>query len=295
MKILYIMLVTLLPLGIYNHFHIIAAVSIRDLSIPYDGVTLKWVYDYKVFMGTPETVVDQTSETWLATYKKKSETTFEVKVIFPDETWTQEVDAVTRRIISISDSREGNFTSHWISTDVLVGDRIGLWDKTATVISTNEEVYLPSIRGGIIVRSFRLESMMTIDDEEQIITDFFDMNTGIRVNTVSDYVKLFAGYAGRVHIEILLTETNIDNDKDGLTDYDELFATLTNPIKSDSDGDLWKDSVDIMPNNFLLPNGLIIALVVIVSISGIIAYKFLKRRKALTQTESQPNCLKTSK
>jgi len=285
MKILYISLMSFSLLLSNNQVGFVnSSVSIPNLSIPYDGMTLKWLYDFKIFMGTPETVVYQKTENWVNIYTKKDLTTIKVKAIYPDEETTYEIDVVTRRIIS--ESGETSFTDEWIQTNVSIGERINIRNTTATVVSKNEEQYLNTKRGSLTLRCFRLEALMKFGDKEEIWTYYFDMNTGINVNTVQDYVELFEGYPARVHVELRLIETNIDNDEDGLTDYDELFATLTHPLKSDSDGDLWNDSLDMMPNNFLLPNALIIASVVIISISGIMTYKFLKRRKALTKIES---------
>jgi len=288
MKTLYVSLISLSLLVLSNQVGFSNSVSIPDLSIPYDGMTLKWLYQFKaVVPAVSEERVDE--ETWLAVYTRGSvENFFEVREVFPDEEYNFEVDGSTGVITT--GKNKGKFVSHWIPTDVSVGKSFDFagFDTNATVISKNAEVYLPKISGGVTINAFELQSYMIFEEENDthVVKDFFDKNTGVRVKTRTEYDTVLAGYFAKIYIEITLTESGVDNDDDGLTDYEELFATLTNPIKSDSDGDLWKDSADMMPNNFLLPNGLIIALVVIISISGIIAYKFLQRRKALTKTES---------
>ena len=59
------------------------------------------------------------------------------------------------------------------------------------------------------------------------------------------------------------TDATLDPDNDGLTNLEE-YQRSTNPHLPDSDGDFWNDSIDLMPENALIPNGIIIVVVAII-------------------------------
>lgn len=229
---------TLILLGSLSYY--VTAVSMPNLSIPYDGMTLKWLYRFKaVIPDIPRERVDE--ETWLAVYTRgTTENSFEVREVFPDEEYRFEVDGSTGMITT--GKNKGKFTSHWIPTDISVGKSFDFagFDTNATVISENAEVYLPDIGRGITVTTFELQSYMIFEEENEthLVKDFFDENTGVRVKTSSEYETVLAGYYAKIYIEITLTESGVDNDGDGLADFHELFVTFTNPLNSDTDGDL---------------------------------------------------------
>ncbi len=58
-------------------------------------------------------------------------------------------------------------------------------------------------------------------------------------------------------------DATLDPDNDGLANLKE-YQTGTNPHLPDSDGDFWTDSMDPMPENALIPNGIIIIVVAII-------------------------------
>jgi len=98
--------------------------------------------------------------------------------------------------------------------------------------------------------------------------------------------------------EVLIHETNpnvIDTDGDGISDGRELELGIdptlndtdgdeladgeevklgTDPLDWDTDGDFWKDSADMMPNDFLLPDSLIVVTVISLTVSAV----YLKSR-----------------
>jgi len=215
-----------------------------------------------------------------------------------EEKETYEIDISTREIVS--GSMEGDFTSHWIPTDISIGDEINIGDTKYTVASKNEEVYLPSINHDTSIKCIRLEHVQSISGINVTISLFYDVNVGLKVKTVG-FGQGFSGIlAVKVSSEVNIIETGIDNDQDELIDCQELFVTLTNPQKADTDGDnlsdkreielgtnpikqdtdndYWNDSIDIMPTNTLVPNT-IIASVVILGLVIFFAYRVLKRRK----------------
>ena len=259
MKLLYLLLTTL-SLGLctqqFQFIHV--EVSPSNLSIPYEGLTLKWLHC--------ETLLEaEMSETVLFKYTKRlSETRFQVMQLLP-ERWeeTYEIDISTRKIIS--GSMEGDFTSHWIPTDISVGNKIDVWKSEYTVVSKNEEVNLPNIDDGVTIKCIKLEHTEEFYDIglphpiDVTVSLFYDANTGIRVKNL----VLGQGYS----FEADIAETGIDNDHDGLTDYQELFVTLTNP-----------KTQGVVPDVTAIYY-VFIAIVATVSVLCFFAYRFLKKRK----------------
>ena len=63
--------------------------------------------------------------------------------------------------------------------------------------------------------------------------------------TVSEDIDLFAVFGGTKKLDPQQGETT-DTDKDGLTDYDEVYTYGTNPLNKDTDGDGWDDYEEII-------------------------------------------------
>lgn len=61
---------------------------------------------------------------------------------------------------------------------------------------------------------------------------------------------------------------------DGLSNGEEWFIKGFNPHDSDTDGDFWRDSSDMMPDDSLMPN----SLAAVAIISSVISVAYLKRR-----------------
>jgi len=237
--------------------------------VPYDGMTLKWVGHWE---DTQDGTRIEGNSTLLYVYTKLTETTFQARELIGNSTHV--VNATTRIIIS-EDPYMIRSTSHWIFTDVSIGDGIEILWNEYKVTSLNEDVFVPSIDGGINVKCIKLERGPY--DTHVVYTEsfYYDVNTGIKIKWVRHGQTQDGTFSS--NSEQILTETGIDMDKDGLTDCKELFATFTNPTKFDTDGDFWNDSMDFIGTNSLVPNGIIVLVIVL---GGFIAYLFLKRRKA---------------
>jgi len=61
-------------------------------------------------------------------------------------------------------------------------------------------------------------------------------------------------------------DASLDPDNDGLTNLQE-YQRDTNPHLPDSDGDFWSDPIDPTPENALIPNGIIILIAIILSVT----------------------------
>jgi len=75
-----------------------------------------------------------------------------------------------------------------------------------------------------------------------------------------------------------------DTDNDALTDGKEIQLG-TNPTIADTDQDYWRDSVDPMPTNLLIPNLILIAVLVAVVVVVVIVLQ--RRRRSVTHVADQ--------
>lgn len=240
--------------------------------------------------------------------KKLSPTLFEVKQLSPEQE-TYQINVTTRQVLS--GTYKGNFSTQWIPTNLVIGDFITLGEDDFMVVSRTEEVSLPSINGGITVTCIKVERMTPFVGIQATLNVFFDINYGLKVKFSMHAEGYSEGFHKKAMFEGILTETNVDNDGDELTDYVELFLILTDPkkldtdndglndynedsdgdglsdgielskgtnlLKIDSDGDFWDDLLDFMPTSPIMPNLLIIALIV-VPIAIVIWRKKLRHR-----------------
>lgn len=94
----------------------------------------------------------------------------------------------------------------------------------------------------------------TDGDRTPDITDLDDDNDGM-----PDTWEIEAGLD-----PLDATDITVDPDNDGLTNIEEYYRG-TNPCLQDSDRDFWSDSIDPMPETVLIPNGIIIIVVIIIS------------------------------
>jgi len=73
----------------------------------------------------------------------------------------------------------------------------------------------------------------------------------IREDVTLQVISLRSGFA---EARFFLSPTQTDGDEDGFSDLKELLDG-TDPLKSDTDGDLWPDPWDTNPREYWLPNG----------------------------------------
>ena len=145
-------------------------------------------------------------------------------------------NAKTRELVERIEyeSFTGIKTSHWINTDVKLGDQIEIADDTFPVVSSNSVIELPSIG-----------KISTIELTNGDYTYYYDKITGIKLK--EEETTVFGNY------NIYITDSGIDNDDDGLSDFDELFVKRTDPTLKDTDDDGLDDPTEIdigtNPNN----------------------------------------------
>ena len=117
-------------------------------------------------------------------------------------------------------------TSHWINTDVKLGDQIEIANNSFPVVSLNSVIELPSIG-----------KISTIELTGGDYTYYFDKITGIKLK---EEETTFLGNLNRY-----ITDSGTDTDNDGLSDFDELFVKRTDPTLKDTDDDGLDDSTEI--------------------------------------------------
>jgi len=240
--------------------------------------TEKWYYGENLTYLTNGTITYEYGE-------KISATVFAREQISP-ERMKETVDVTTREILS--GPGKGAYTSHWIRIDYSIGGPVTIADHAVMVRAKNIDINLPSVtpeKGGAQISCFELEYKGEMTDFTFTDLFYYDMKTGIKVSQTTNSVFI-PDPNGTIQTTLILEETQTDNDEDGLTDLEELFVTLTNPLKTDSDYDFWSDPIDTMPNNVLVPNGLIVLLVVIPIVSVVWWWK--KRRAKVEKPPTVP-------
>ena len=238
------------------------AVTREVLSGPFNGtVTSHWI-------GTNHSVGDLVP-LYLAniTYAVK---TINVNVILPSvapKMWGAEIRCFELESTGV----EGNWTyNDLIYYEMRTGIKVL---QNTTNVSTSDPK--------LTIRSTQVLEETQKDTDEDVLTDLEELfvtstnpqksdtdNDGLNdeeeykaqtlpLNSDSDMDGLKDGEEVKTyHTNPLLA----DSDSDGLKDGFEVSIGI-NPLKSDTDNDLWNDAVDIMPNNALVPNALIVLLV----------------------------------
>jgi len=256
-------------------------------SIPYEGWTPKW----------DSYLDDKKVNSFIYSYDEEiGDSIFKV-TNYPDkDVFTY--NAKNREVIEGIEYGPyvGTKTSHWIDTDVKIGDDIEIQDIMYQVLSTDSVIELPSI-GKISTIELKYDLNMKYYDKitgiklkeedfslygqfSRIITD---SGTDVDNDGLTDFEELLIKRTdpllndtdddGLNDNEELDTGTNplkADTDGDGLNDNEEL-DTGTNPLKADTDGDFWEDNIDLLPKSTIIPNGPFILIILILIL--IIFYK----------------------
>jgi len=122
----------------------------------------------------------------------------------------------------------------------------------------------------IVIQKELLETLGATIDDIVVLIDMEQVEFEVVQHQTYYLVKIF--YTHSEHAVTIHLTGGLDSDSDGVQNWEE-YVTGTNPTKPDTDGDIWKDSIDPWPINSLLPNG-IIATIPIVAIILV-----LKRKK----------------
>jgi len=212
-----------------------AGASTSDLSIPYEGLVLRWFYAEELYYRG--TLQDEANATIIYVYREKiSPTVFAREQISPERV-PDTVDITTREVLS--GPSKGTYTGHWIRTDCSIGDSVIIENVAYAVKAKNVTVNLPSVtpeRWGARISCFELEYSGKAANFTFTDLIYYDMRAGIMVLGVTEAVYT-PDPDFTVQVLLILEETQTDNDEDGLTDLEELFVTLTDPLKADTDGD----------------------------------------------------------
>jgi hypothetical protein len=77
---------------------------------------------------------------------------------------------------------------------------------------------------------------------------------------------------------ILSGSKDLDTDGDGLKDWEEVGHYGTSPLKSDTDGDYWNDSIDPAPGNSMIPNVFVIVALLVATALALATRRHTRRR-----------------
>ena len=219
--------------------------NVYALQIPYDGMTLKWDYEYEYTVDEYPTYNTKTTDELIYTYAEIENSTFRQTNL--DDGSDNLIDVNTRKFLT--GDNKGNSTSHWISNDIKIGDKIEINGLEYIVTSLSEDIYLDDF-GKIetIELSYTddLDSFMfdgsTYTDWHDDFKIYYNKEIPIKLKYIYKITySQFAEYLSIMHKTeentLELKENNIDTDGDGLTDLKEMINLKSNPALSDTDGD----------------------------------------------------------
>ena len=112
-----------------------------------------------------------------------------------------------------------------------------------------------------------IDDMVVLLDGEPIEPD--------EVKEYPTYYTVKVTYTHSEHLIAIHFTGNLDSDKDGVTDWKE-YVIGADPLKSDTDGDLWNDNIDMWPTNPLLPN---VPITILIAVTVAVAYYLLVIRR----------------
>lgn len=117
-----------------------------------------------------------------------------------------------------------------------------------------------------------INDMVVLFDGEPIEPD--------EVKEYPTYYTVKVTYTHSEHVIAIHFTGNVDSDGDGVKDWKE-YVTGANPLKSDTDGDLWNDNIDMWPTDPLLPN---LPITVLIAVAVAVAYYLLVARRRVVIT-----------
>lgn len=243
-------------------FLMLVSISLSSASvIPYDGMTLNWE-GQESFTNEEYPSANTNSEIDSTySYTKIGQNQFKQDIIGSSR--TQVLNSSTREFIG--QELTGEKTSHWIPTNLEVGDEVKISNYTYNVVSLSEPVILDDF-GRIKAIEVKLvyteedhkDGDLEISDYKEVTTIYYDEETGLKLKQVEkDTWTATGSITGQMHKirerEYQISENNVDNDEDGLTDLSEILKYDTNPVRSDTDGDGLRDKTEVNgktnPNN----------------------------------------------
>ena len=248
--------------------------------VPYVGMNLAYLYNKTTDIGG--VLIKDRSHIIINYISKTAEGLFYVEAHEELFTFPLLVNATSRQYAS--GAEEGSYVGHLVPLNLSIGDVVMIYSRrNFTVISTS---YSFQLREGIMIQAYDLlyqySRALEGENYNQTIHRFFDKKTGIMLQELDRDIGNFSSGYGKIShdFEVTIVDDGTDNDKDGLTDFEELLVTRTDPLIPDTDQDLWLDTLDPWPDHILLPNGVILGALIIASISSIYMSRWLTRKSA---------------
>ncbi|HJX23605.1 MAG TPA: hypothetical protein VJ574_04240 [Candidatus Bathyarchaeia archaeon] len=246
-------------------------------EVPYVGMTLVYWYNKTTDIGG--SLIKDASHIVINYLSKTPEGLFRVDAHEELFTFDLLVNATTRQYAKGAEN--GSYVGHLVPLGLQVGDVVMIYSRrNFTCISTDYAFQLQ----GVTLRASELvyhESWSKPEaDYNQTIYRYFDSANGIMLMEDDKDLTHNVGYGKITHdFETTIVDDGTDNDKDGVTDFRELFMIRTDPLKPDTDRDLWVDTLDPWPNDILLPNGLVLGFLIFATMSAFyISWRLTKKR-----------------
>lgn len=288
---------------------------VSPIEIPYNGLTLEWDGEYSFKNNDFPSVNSEKKINDIFIYSNLQNGKITQRSV--DEDKDEVIDIKSRNFVT--GDYMGNKTSQWINTEVTIGTKILITGVEYTVKSMSDKIYLRDF-GNIetiklehinIITEFPIEGTGRLENFIATNLIWYDLVTGLKLKakTMTTYNHILiseylgeSSYSKEEIEEYELRENNVDNDKDGLTDLQELFEHQTSPLLKDSDtdgiedsdeiengldpnnknsdGDWWIDGKDSNPLSSIIPLiYYIIGLILIIGlVSGLFWFKFSKKK-----------------
>jgi len=135
----------------------------------------------------------------------------------------------------------------------------------------------------IVIQKELLETLSTTADDIVVLIDGKSVEFETSEHSTYYLIKVF--YTHSEHTVTIHLTGKLDSDSDGVPNWKE-YVSGTNPAKPDTDGDIWKDSIDPWPTSPLLPNGIIVA---ILALSVVLTLVIRKRRSIALRNFASKN------
>lgn len=218
----------------------------QAFTVPYEGMTFITSTDGQI------TCSDQTTDTWsqnnVFEYSEVSEDIYEVEQPSGE---IIEYNIEDREVLD--KNSEGLKTSHWIPSDVSIGDEINIQNLTLTVLSENTEI---ETEFGDL-EAIKLETERDLDDavsrdlDDETLRDtrYYHKETGLflKRESVGHYLSpgLYTTYSCEYREVRKLEDSGKDFNDNGNSNLEEVLVENKNPwkVKMALDIDLDKSNV----------------------------------------------------
>lgn len=230
--------------------------SAAGANVPYDGLTLEYDYVYTFENQEYPSANRNSTDSIVWSFTQLEEDRFMIEQLGGSGGGV--VNSDTRRY----EDAENRTTSLWIPTDISVGDKIQVRNRTYAVTSLQDVVQTEDFgeASAIVLRYEKREDSTTLSEggeaedylERRLF--YYAPSSGVALKYIAEisYTHITDNFGDMYKTERTvqeLQENSIHTDNDELTDAEELVKYGTDPQNPDTDGDGLTDSYEIRTAN----------------------------------------------